>query len=345
MTQKETELKKEVIEILKSYVVDDAQEIIKRIEEMKKTGEVDSVLSEELDVYIVLLKFISFATLPENEQLSLFEKHIVKAIRVGIDLKNRFTIKLHLIPAASWPETAQLFVEAIIRNNEKIGRNPITVNGENQSSPQTVSNWLRDYNRIHGMDRHEKIITHRHLSENPNAQRLKSDEKAILLKLLEFYEGIKFPSHRQIQEAVEKAYRRQAAKGEIDLEPEDTGNEILTGVKNEMADYKEEAVSEDINLILSKFPKAGDQLIGEKPIQMLQNGEWVQPTVNNWLADYRTYAGAGPHETKERSDYLLRSPNTQNLNTKDREKLGLLLRSYDENYILKFSKDRQEILF
>jgi len=330
-------LKNEVISTLQSYGVEDSLELIRKIEEIKKTSQ-DSQVSEELDVYINLLKFVAFATLPEYEQLQLFKNHLIKALRVGIDIQNRFTIKIHLTPATLWPETAQTFVEAMLKNEERVGRNQIIIQGERNSIIQTTANWLRDYNRIYGTDKHERIIPHRYISESTNAQRMKPDERAILLKLLELYENIKFPSQKQIEKALEKVSREEGIS--FDEEKDDN---LITGIQKTM--NTQDIVSEDINSILGKYPKVGEQIIGKKPIKTIQADQWIKPTINNWLADYRSYAGAGPHDTKERSDYLLRSPNTQELDTKDREKLALILRSYDESYILKYSTQRQEIVF
>jgi hypothetical protein len=342
-------VREKTIETLKTYFVEDAQELIQKITELEKDPEIasDSSKIEELRVYKHLMQFIAFATLPEADQLELFRSSLLKAFRVGVDLKNRFAIKMNLTPDVLWPETAQAFVENILKNTERLGEQNILVRGEKEPAQPMLCNWLRDYNRIYGMDRHEKIIPHRYLTENPNAQLLNREDQVLLLKALEFYEGIKFPTQAQIQAALEKALDQVAETDpSIFEENEPTeGERTIENVRENLALNSEDNLDNDIETLIRKFPKVTDQPISGKPIKLLFNDQLVQPTVSNWLADYRAYVGVGEHEVNERSDYLLRSPNVQNLSPEERERLGLLLRSYDEHYLLPFSVSRQEILF
>lgn len=343
------QIRDKTIETLKNYFIEDAQELITEIEELKRNPEVssNSAMIEELNVYMALLKFVAFSTLPEPEQLELFESFILKAVRVGIDIKNRFAIKMNLTPDILWPETAQMFVESLLKNDEKLGNQQILVRGEKEESTPELRNWLRDYNRIYGMDRHEKIIPHRYITESQNIQKLSRDDQVILLKILEFYEGLKFPSQSQIQNALEKALDQYVEQNE-DFPDETNQSEseaVLDNVRERLQINSNDYLDNDIENLINKFPKVTDQPISREPIKLLFNDETVKPTVTNWLADYRAYAGVGNHEVNERSDYLLRSPNVQNLTPEERERLGLLLRSYDEHYPLPFSVSRQEILF
>jgi len=342
-------IREKTIETLKTYFVEDAQELIQKIRELEKSPEIaaDSGKIEELQVYKHLMQFIAFATLPEADQLELFRTSLLKAFRVGVDLKNRFAIKMNLTPDVLWPETAQSFVENILKNTERLGSKDILVRGEKEPTAPLLQNWLRDYNRIYGMDRHEKIIPHRYLTENPNAQLLGREEQTLLLKMLEFYEGIKFPTQAQIRAALEKALDAIAETDPSIFEGVEPTEEerAVENVRENLALNSEDNLDNDIETLIKKFPKVTDQVVTGKTIKLLFNDQSVQPTVSNWLADYRAYVGVGEHEVNERSDYLLRSPNVQNLTPEERERLGLLLRSYDEHYLLPFSVSRQEILF
>jgi len=345
------QIREKVIETLKTYFIEDAQDVLAEINELEHDPSVrgDNASLEELRVYQALMKFIAFSMLPEAEQVNLFRSFLVKAFRIGMDIKNRFAIKMNLTPDVLWPETVQLFVEAMLKNEEKLGGKTITVRGENKEVSPTLSNWLRDYNRIYGMDRHEKIIPHRYLTENSNAQNLGREDQVLLLKILEFYEELKFPSQSQIHEALERALDQYLEENQ-DVVDEIAPNassedQVFEDVKDRLELNPDDYLDDDIENLIRKFPKVTDQLISEQPIQLLFNGERVKPTVSNWLADYRAYAGAGAHEINERSDFLMRSPNVQRLSVSERERLGLLLRSYDERYPLPFSIEKQEILF
>jgi len=342
-------IRNKVVETLKTYFLEDAQEVLTEIDELKKNPEVsnDDAKIEELKVYKALMSFIAFSILPEKEQLELFRSFLVKAFKVGVDVPNRFAIKMNLTPDVLWPETVQAFVEAMLKNDEKLSSRTIVIHGEKGDVSPTLSNWLRDYNRIYGMDRHEKIVPYNYLTTNENVRFLNQEEKVLLLKILEFYEGLKFPSQNQIQGALEKALDQYIEEnGSVPEDPAVSEEEVvLSRVKHQLNIGSSDYLDESVDKLIKKFPKVADQLVCGWPIRLIFNGEQVQPTVSNWLADYRAYAGAGPHEINERSDYLIRSPNVQDLSVAERECLGLLLRSYDEQYPLPFSISRQEILF
>ena len=349
LTEEVALVREKTIEILGTYFMDEASSELAKIKELKKNPELSQSpnLLQEITIYESLLKFVVFQTLSEVEQTNLFSDFLVKAFKVGLDVKNRFSIKMSLVDEVLWPETTQLFVEAMLKNEEKIGKNKIIIIGEHVESPPTFANWLRDYNRINGMDRHEKIIPYKYINENQNAIRLEKEDKFLLLKLLEFYEGLKFPSQKQIQDALDQVldqYASSLSDDELGLEAENEKEVLISEIKEDYS-FSENTVSEGLNSLLKKFPQVEEQIIGKYPIKLINSGESVRPSIGNWLSDYRTYAGVGPHEVNERSDYLVRSRNVQNLSSADREKLGLTLRSYDEDYPLPFSRERQVILF
>ncbi len=54
------------------------------------------------------------------------------------------------------------------------------------------------------------------------------------------------------------------------------------------------------------------------------------PTLDNWIKDYVHYLGAGYHNSLQRAQYLAKSPNALDLDTKERESLRCFLLSYDD---------------
>lgn len=59
-------------------------------------------------------------------------------------------------------------------------------------------------------------------------------------------------------------------------------------------------------------------------------GRLVAPNLDNWLKDYVHYLGAGYHNSLQRAQYLAKSPNAVELESKERESLRCFLLSYDE---------------
>lgn len=354
MEAKIAQIKKETIRIVQTYFTEEIDQVLKEIEEAKKTPEAASSpdLIEELNIYRALLLFVEFPTLSEDDQLKLFRADLLKAFKVGIDIKERFALKMNTLDSSLWPETAQLFLEAIASNEEKIGRENIVVEGEKDSSAPLLRNWLRDYNRIYGMEKHDRMVIHRYMTENRNVAKLNQNEKVTLLKAIEFYESLKFPTQSQFLKAFEE-YLNQP-DSEISLveeaigitsQPSDDQNDPLSGFREEMFLGGEGIINDNLRNLMSKFPKIADQEISEKPINLLYNGESVRPTIENWLSDYSSFAGADGREITDRSNYLLRSANTVNLKLEERIRLGLILRSIDESYPLSFSVKDQRIIF
>lgn len=346
-------IRNRTIGIVQNYFSEEAEDTLRQIKSLENEKEIleNRNLFEELKIYKVLLEFINFVNLPEERQIHLFKNYLIKAYKVGIDVPNRFFLKLETTPSVLWPETFQLFIEAILANEEKIGINSISIQGEMEKVPPTLKNWLRDYNRNFGVDRQEKIIPHRYIAENSNAKNLNQEDKIILLKVIEFYESLKLPSKNQFL----RFFERYLAQNEDKLEKEFDDyidesdsqiveDDLVSNIQDSSWQSNEDIYSDSIDILTKNFPKVSDQEITREPIKFI-NGEVVRPTISNWLSDYQSYSGAGRHEIGERSNYLLRSPNVQNLSLEERVRLGLVLRSHDEGYILTISTKEQEILF
>ncbi len=346
-------IRRSTVEIVKTYFTEDLGELLIEIAKLERDPIVakNANLIEELKVYKCLLLFVDFPTLSEEKQLWLFRNALVKALRVGIDVRERFIVKMNVLDPSLWAETAQPFVEAIIQNEERVGREGILIQGEASPTPPIIKNWLRDYNRIYGMDKHEKIIMHQYMTESKNVARLNQEEKIVLLKVLELYESLKFPTQSQFVKAFED-YLNQNLENLEQVEQlfveegfVDQGVDPISQMKEDLIFNDKEIVTDNLTNLMKKFPKIFDQEITEKPIKLLYSEETVRPTIENWLSDYSSFAGANDREITDRSSYLLRSPNVSNLKLEERVRLGLILRSVDEGYPLPFSLSSQKIIF
>ncbi len=95
----------------------------------------------------------------------------------------------------------------------------------------------------------------------------------------------------------------------------------------------------DIKSALKENSEIGKQLISKAPIKIKGFEEPVKPSIKNWIADYIQLLGSDWHSSVERSEYLFRSPNTQNLAEEERMTLGQILKSYDEDSPLPISPE------
>lgn len=65
----------------------------------------------------------------------------------------------------------------------------------------------------------------------------------------------------------------------------------------------------------------------------------IAPTVDNWMADYVHFLGAGFHNALDRAKYLAQSPNALSLNQEEKESLRFFVTSYDDKIEMDFNLD------
>ncbi len=100
-----------------------------------------------------------------------------------------------------------------------------------------------------------------------------------------------------------------------------------------------------IIMALKKYEDLGKQLVSSEPLNLKDYSYPVFPSVKNWLEDYIQKTGAHSHSAIERSDYLFNSENGKKLDNYDRQKVSLILESYDKDKDLLIDKDEQRIIF
>lgn len=88
-----------------------------------------------------------------------------------------------------------------------------------------------------------------------------------------------------------------------------------------------------IRQLMEEYEDFKDLRLSAKKIYGL-TGNFLTPTVDNWLKDYVHFLGAGYHNSLQRAQYLAKAPNALNLSEKEKESLRNVLLSYDDNLIL-----------
>jgi hypothetical protein len=130
-----------------------------------------------------------------------------------------------------------------------------------------------------------------------------------------------------------------------------TAQEISRYLKTEIldwdpwAEYVATLPKFPIRELLVKFPEIGDQLITENEIEIKNFPEPMRPSIRNWLHDYTQHLGQERHSSMQRMDYVFHSENTKRLSSPDREKLAIILRSFDDNEPLPIDQENNEVLF
>jgi len=147
-----------------------------------------------------------------------------------------------------------------------------------------------------------------------------------------------------------KFSEEEATQMMLELEPwilEDE-KEKVRYTKKEAEDKKtreEKLEKTSITDALKKYPAIEDQLLTSNPIKIKVFPEPVRPTIKNWIADYTLTLGYEMHDSMERGNFLFRSDNAKTLSTENREKLSLILKSFDDRTLISIDPEKKQVLF
>lgn len=130
-----------------------------------------------------------------------------------------------------------------------------------------------------------------------------------------------------------------------------TAQEITRYIKSEIidwdpwAEYLAKLPKLPIREIAQKYPKITNMEITKGYIELKNSDDLENPTIKNWIKDYISHLGYDHHSQMQRADYLFHSENGRDLDSQDREKLGIILKSFDENILLPVDEENGEIVF
>ncbi len=130
-----------------------------------------------------------------------------------------------------------------------------------------------------------------------------------------------------------------------------TAQEIARHIKSEIidwdpwAEYVARLPKITVREMIEKRPKLADIEITAGYIELRNSEDLEDPTIKNWIRDYVAHLGYERHSQMQRTQYLFHSENGRNLNSPDREKLGIILKSFDENIPLPVDEENNEIIF
>lgn len=96
---------------------------------------------------------------------------------------------------------------------------------------------------------------------------------------------------------------------------------------------------------LEEYPKLAEQSISIDQIIIRSLSVPAKPSIKNWIADYHDKNGVGKHSPIDRGNYLFHSENGKKLTPSDRQKVGMILKSLDEQTPLNINPERQEVVF
>ena len=167
----------------------------KLIELLSKNGNLNLSNSRLFEGYLELLIALKMAALPileDAEVHNLFVEDLFKLLRTT-EIQIREAIHAYIIWNGEEQKSKKIILTAIENNRGTLGSKPIQILGDTSPSSPTIRSWISDYNRSVGK-MSEKRGSLEHLSyvnQNSNAKLLNSDEKKLLLQILEVYDWLR----------------------------------------------------------------------------------------------------------------------------------------------------------
>ncbi len=121
----------------------------------------------------------------------------------------------------------------------------------------------------------------------------------------------------------------------------------IVGEVKEVGNRKSNDYFEKLSLekSIEKYPNIAAEEITTGKISNKQTGEYIDPTIQNWINDYISQMGSDKHTNLERGKYLNDSTNTKNLNQEDKKIIEKLTKSYDEGSKLIIDREEEVILW
>ncbi len=182
----------------------DTKRALESLEKIESRSGIENLNEDWLRELKVRMQWVAFPALTEAEQLNLLANYLlIPLTSETFDLKKALRIKYLASPVNAWFESVPKILEAILRNEEPLGVQPILLKDNLKVKP-TLGNWARDYVKIYGIDKQNEMAVRKYLSESANVQSLSSADKKILEKLLLIFESTKIFTIKQIMNEVEK---------------------------------------------------------------------------------------------------------------------------------------------
>jgi hypothetical protein len=96
----------------------------------------------------------------------------------------------------------------------------------------------------------------------------------------------------------------------------------------------------------ARYPRTAEREITNDYIEFKDRPDQIfDPSIKNWLRDYISHMGQTNRSDIERTNYLFHTKNTEKLTSQERERLSILLKSFDENIPLAIDTETQEVVF
>lgn len=152
-------------------------------------------LAEEYESLIVKLRWVAFSDLTERDAINLVREHLVDFFSTELNLDDTVKQRIVMITLVERDDFKKKIRDAIIKNNQVLTKLSLTIGEGMQAQTPTIANWIRDYTYNVGSDLATPSAVAKYFSQSSNIVSLDEKDREKVLKLLRYYEQLKFPSN------------------------------------------------------------------------------------------------------------------------------------------------------
>lgn len=292
----------------------------------------DPQLFKKIQEIMISLRIAAFPLLPEREACDVLRFHFVKSFDIEVFMDNRIMASLFSIPEIPRDALREKYKKALLENNQKLGH-------------LSVSQWINLFEKEYPITNRSMSASLDFVTSNPEAKNLPPTIKERIKETLYIYDhylvmtilntGAEFnemidyliSDDNLTESSTEYSYQKYAR-------PTISTSSIINNTQRIR-----------LNEALNNYPSISEQIITSQFIKIQDFPQPVRPSIKNWISDYTFILGYSSHSSVERANYLFRTQNTQRLSNEDRERLGYILKAFDEKTPVSVDIANKQIIF
>jgi hypothetical protein len=293
------------------------------------------------------LAYTAFPSFPQDIAVSLIEKHLVSFLKSPVDIDEMIQNRYLYLGYGFEEADRQALRGGVLKNQEQVGG-------------RSVAEWLGALDVALTQAENPENVMSQFFTQDPAIASMSRLDQAILRRLFQvYYDFFVFPvvtvyglaeTARKLSELEKSGVKEINVKEFFAPDrtaPRDFADDMLPSASLNRQSSAIPSGNESLPLLkaLGKFEKLGGQQVTNSKIVVKGQNDPVRPTIFNWLRAYRDELGVGAHDAVARGQFLFHSLNGKGLSSDERDQVGLLLKSLDENTPLTIDAGRQEVVF
>lgn len=281
----------------------------------------DVSLKGQAQQFVTPLELVAFPLLSREDAVSLLREHLSDFFRFDVPLADRLRVRL-------------VFVGYDLKDEEQVALREAFEKSISRMGSQSIAEWIALLKEKIQEGKESREMVRSLTTSNQDFAALDKQVQVMLQSAcLTYIDQLIFP----LIDDIDEAYIAQG---------EHAGGFVSRSV-SERSFISGDTTFEKLSLLsaLGKYEKLGSQQVTNSKITIKGQNDPVRPTIFNWLRAYRDDLGVGAHDSVVRGQFLFQSVNGKLLSADEREQVGLLLRSLDDNTPITIDAGRQEVVF